>query len=373
MNCLFLSYWYPSQSNPLKGVYIKKHAHAIAANGVNMHILSLVIEHSSSLYSKEVLEFKDEKNIPNTQILIRSKYYKIFHLLLFFQKHLVTKAFNKINREFKAQIIHSNVLYPAAILGSHLSGKFQIPHVITEHWSKVNQFMSKSLYATQGKMAYESAKKITVVSVFLRDRIKQYIDLNKTQVIPNVIRSEIFHYNEKAQVADKISFTMVAHWQKPKRPDLIFESLNEFSKHTTKTITLNVIGEGTLLNELRSKTWSFQINYLGNKPADLLAEILQQSDYFLHASEIETFSIVIAEALATGTPTLASNAGAIPELINENNGILCNNSVNDWLKGLIQLTENKYDHRSISESSAKYSEKIIGNKFKEMYETVLKH
>jgi glycosyltransferase involved in cell wall biosynthesis len=350
---------------------VKKHAHAIASAGCQVHVLSLVIENSTGFYSKEVLKFNDEINIANTQILIRSRFYKFFHLMLFFQKHLVSKAFKEIEVEFKPQLIHSNVLYPAAILGHHLSKKHHLPHVITEHWSKVNEFMQKSLYAGKGKIAYSKAKAITVVSGFLRTRIQSHIDLSKTHLVPNVIRSDVFTFSEKKNNANELQFTAVAHWQKPKRPDLIFRSLNEFARTSSKKIILNVIGEGTLVNELKATDWLFTINYLGNKPAKELASILQNSNYFLHASEIETFSIVIAEALATGTPVLASNKGAIPELINTGNGVLCENTIEDWLVGLKKLTETKFEHKIISENSTKFSETSIGNQFKKIYSEIL--
>ena len=153
-------------------------------------------------------------------------------------------------------------------------------------------------------------------------------------------------------------------------PDLIFKALNEFSKNAVKKITLNVVGEGYLIEELKKSRWNFTINYLGNLSPQKLAEIHQQSDYFLHASDIETFSIVIAEALATGTPVLASRAGAISELMNEDNGILSENTNESWLEGLKKITQKNYNHKLISKNSDSFSLLKIGNKFKELYDSL---
>jgi len=43
---------------------------------------------------------------------------------------------------------------------------------------------------------------------------------------------------------------------------------------------------------------------------------------FVVFSDTETFSCVTAEALCTGLPVIASRAGALPELVDEKNGIL---------------------------------------------------
>ena len=61
----------------------------------------------------------------------------------------------------------------------------------------------------------------------------------------------------------------------------------------------------------------YSINYTGNISKEKIVEILHDSDFFVHASYIETFSLVIAEALSTGTPVIASNVGAIPEFVNK--------------------------------------------------------
>lgn len=353
-------------------MFVKKHAHAAAVEN-DVYVLSLVIENSNEFYKKEILNFKDERGLSNTQIVIRSKYYKLFHLLLFFQYRLLKKEANKIISEFKPQIIHSNVLYPAAILGYKLSKAYHLPHIITEHWSKVNKFMSKSLYAGSGKKAYLQAKAVTVVSGFLKENILSFIDPIHTHVIPNVVNTSLFNYKPKTNHSDTITFTIVAHWTNPKRPDLVFYGLNKFANHTTKKIVLNVIGEGPLMQEQKTKIWQFKINYLGNKPPQELVGILLASDYFLHASEIETFSIVIAEALSTGTPVLASNVGAISELINSSNGVLTLNTIDAWEKGLIQLCNAKFDHAQIAESTKKFSEKNIGEQFTRLYEAALKN
>lgn len=370
MKVLFISYWYPSKNNPLKGVFVKKHAFAAAVEN-EVYILSLVIENSTKFYKKEILNFKDERGLNNTQIIISSKYYKLFHLLLFFQYRLLKIEATKIVAGFKPQIIHSNVLYPAAILGYKLSKHYTLPHIITEHWSKVNKFMGKSLYARMGKKAYSQAKAVTVVSDFLKENILTYIDPLRTHVVPNVVYTSLFSFKPKAICSDTITFTIVAHWTNPKRPDLVFYGLNKFANHTTKKIVLNVIGEGYLIHELKTKIWQFKVNYLGNKTPYELADTLQKSDYFLHASEIETFSIVIAEALSTGTPVLASNVGAISELINETNGVLTTNTVENWEKSLITLTGKQFNHELIANSTEKFSEKNIGEQFTRIYKRII--
>jgi glycosyltransferase involved in cell wall biosynthesis len=373
MKVLFISSWYPNSINPLKGLFVKKHAQAILKAGVDLQVLALTVNPSEKYYEKKIYITTDEAGLITHNIELNSRFHKFLHVDRFWQYGILKGYYlKKIKPQFKPDIIHSNVLYPAAVLGYKLSKREKVPHIITEHWSKVDKFMNTSLYANIGKKTYHFAKHITVVSDFLRKSISKHLnDPKKIEVVPNVINAAHFYFKEKNSKEDRITFCCVAQWRKPKRPDLIFNALNYLGKQLNKKIILNVVGEGHLINELKSKKWSFEINYLGNMDSEHLAGVLHHSDFFLHASDMETFSIVIAEALATGTPVLASQVGAVNELINTSNGFSIDNSAESWANGLFKLIEKRdFDHRQIAEQAKKFSEERIGQQFKELYEKV---
>jgi glycosyltransferase involved in cell wall biosynthesis len=371
MKVLFIASWYPNGTDPLKGIFVKKHAEAIKKADVEIEVLAITVSNSTKFYEKKITKTRDEAGIVTHLIELNSKFYKFIHVDLFLQFGVMKNYYDKIVKPtFKPDIIHSNVLFPAAILGYKLAGKEKLPHVITEHWSKVDKFFSKSLYSGIGKKAYSSANYVTVVSDFLKRSLsKHFTDPSKIKVVPNVIDTSVFSFREKSS-GGKIIFCCVAHWNGVKRPDLIFNSLNEFSKKSSRPVQLKVVGEGILLEQLKNNKWDFETSYLGNLNRNDLASVLHSADYFLHASETETFSIVIAEALATGTPVLASNVGAIPELINKENGFLCNNTINSWSECLMKLTATEFDNKKIAEQAHNFGLEKIGNKFLDLYRSI---
>lgn len=368
MKVLFISAWYPNSVHPLKGIFVKKHATFIQSAGHEIQVVAITVSPSPKTFERKIYKETDEHGIITHHIELNSRFYKWIHLNLFFQYSAISKYIEKtVIPEFKPEIIHSNVLYPAGILGYKLAKRYNLPHVITEHWSKVDKFMSGSVFSYIGKKAYNNAKAVTVVSEFLKKSISKHIEnTSRIKIVPNVINNKVFSYKPKLKGSD-IVFTCVAHWTHPKRPDLIFNALNEISKTSDQKFKLNVVGEGPLLEQLKPLKWNFEIQYLGNLMPENLAKILQTSDYFLHASTIETFSIVIAEALATGTPVLASNVGAIPELVNNTNGYLTDNTVNAWIQNLHQLLKVNYDHAAIAQQAQKYSGENVGKLFSEAY------
>jgi L-malate glycosyltransferase len=371
MKVLFIASWYPNSINPLKGIFVKKHAAAIKASGVEIEVLALTVG-PGKFFQVKVDTAIDEYGITTHKIEFNSWFYKLIHLDIFLQFGFLKKLYYKrIVQKFKPDIIHSNVLYPAAIMGDRLAKKESLPHIITEHWSGVDKFMNKSLYARAGKKAYGSAKYVTVVSSFLKKSISKHIpDSNKIKVIPNVVDSNVFYFKPK-QKREKLVFCCVAHWTGPKRPDLLFSALERFAAVGSFQFRLDVIGEGPLLDKMKETKWNFEINYLGSKFKEEIADCLRASDYFLHASNMETFSIVIAEAFSTGTPVLASNTGAIPELVNVTNGILCDNTIESWLEGLKLITRKKFDNEHISLNSERFAPKNVGDAFKELYSSLI--
>ncbi|MEO8536538.1 MAG: glycosyltransferase, partial [Betaproteobacteria bacterium] len=53
-----------------------------------------------------------------------------------------------------------------------------------------------------------------------------------------------------------------------------------------------------------------------------LARILASADGFVHAGDQETFGLVLIEAMACGRGVVAANAGAMPEIVTPDVGVL---------------------------------------------------
>lgn len=88
---------------------------------------------------------------------------------------------------------------------------------------------------------------------------------------------------------------------------------------------LIVGGGGELLEELKHLSErlgiSARTHWLGNWPDPV--SLLQASDIFILSSVGEAFGLVLAEAMACGTPVVGSRSGAIPEVVeHERTGLL---------------------------------------------------
>ena len=119
---------------------------------------------------------------------------------------------------------------------------------------------------------------------------------------------------------------------------------------------LKVIGSGPLLDQLSLKYQSGQIEFLGYKNWDEIKPILKSARFLVSPSEcFEVLGLSNIEALCLGVPILGANIGAIPELINEQNGILFDTGNDIDLKDKIDFFfnegKNRFDRKRISKIS----------------------
>jgi glycosyltransferase involved in cell wall biosynthesis len=131
-----------------------------------------------------------------------------------------------------------------------------------------------------------------------------------------------------------------------------------------------MIGGGNKTEELKDlcNSKGLQSNFVGYLNKQSIVKYLQKSDYFIHASTIETFGIVTAEALFCGTPVICSNVGALPELINDSNGVLCENTLDKWVEGLKEVINIKFNNAEIAKKiQSKFSKEIIANNISDIY------
>jgi glycosyltransferase involved in cell wall biosynthesis len=376
MNILFFTFWYPNPSVPYKSIFVKEHAKAIKLAGVNITVLVFDIEKSNRLFNKRFEKFVDENGIPTHIIHVESLFYKFIYAFPPLA-YIITSSYFKKNILVGGSLdfIHSNVIAPCGIVGYWLSKKYSIPHIITEHWSKMDKFMRLNIFSYAAKRAYLKALCITVVSDFLEKMVSKYAPKDKKIVIiPNVVNTNIFCYSPKIETGT-LNFTAIATWTPPKLPFLIVEALNEVSLKTKQNIELNIVGEGSQIEKLKdlSSSLNYKINLIGRLSKEEIAKLLNRTDYFVHASEIETFSVVVAEALCTGTPVIASDVGALPELVKPPvNGVLCTNNPQEWVNGITKALSIEFDHKAISSAiSDKVALKPVGVKFLSVYNAVI--
>jgi len=372
---LIISFWNPTDINPQQGIFIQDQAAAVCSQRENIFFLQVNVLPSKDLFiRKEVIESEFFKNRRIT-INLYSLLWKFYYLNPWHLAGIISRILKKSFPEIRPELIHSNVIFPCGIVAYLLSQKICCKTVISEHWSKVGKLLKHPLYSRIALKAYSKSSSVISVSKFLAARIEKLTGCKNISVIPNIVDTRLFSYKTKEKfIGTNLICTCVASWRLPKRLDLIIDSLSEYAGESGFRISLNVVGNGSQADSMKATKVNdnLTIKWHGYLDKQSIAVLLKESHLFLHASEIETFSIVTAEALSTGTPVLASNKGALPELIHEHNGMLTENNLQDWIKKEGEIIHRTFDYETIArENQKRFSPESVGKSILEVYNKVL--
>jgi glycosyltransferase involved in cell wall biosynthesis len=322
LKVLFITPWYPSKENTVNGIFVKEHAKAVSLYN-DIVIIHMLETYSSSMYCYETSDFLED-GIRT----IRVKYHKtvIPKLTCFIYLFSIWRILRKIlKEEFRPDVIHAHIFsagMPAVIIGK----LFRIPVVITEHFGA---FVCRTLSKRQVKkarFAMRRAKMILPVSDALKKGIELYEINNRFQIVPNVVDTNIFHYDvqNKKDIAIK-KILLVALLSPVKGVPYFFQALLILKKKRNDFF-LDIIGDGPNRKEYESLALTLGIDdkicFHGIKSKQEIAEFMDKSHFFVLPSLSETFGVVLIEALASGLPVIATNEGGPNEIITKEVGIL---------------------------------------------------
>lgn len=356
----------------MAGIFIKKHAQAVAMHQ-DLVVLAFTLNPGKKLYQLEKTTFRDEAGIETHQLHIETRFYKLVYMLLPLHYLLLKRYIREhISTTRTISTVHANVLFPCGIVGYWLSKRLRAKFLISEHWSKVNKFFKVSLYAAFGKKAYAQASAITCVSGQLAKTVASHTRNPKVFIVPNVIDSREFYYDPGVQKKEQLSFIAVAHWGREKNPFLFLDALEQLQREKTlQNFQVTLVGEGPKITLVQQGTYSFKIEFKGRLSAPEVRQELNASHVFLHGSDFETFSVIIAEALMCGLPAIVSPVGISEEVINAANGFIAQNTVADWKEKIMRCVSTSYDARTIAEQlKGKYDLATVAAQFAAVYQSV---
>ncbi len=126
--------------------------------------------------------------------------------------------------------------------------------------------------------------------------------------------------------------------------DVLLKAAAIYERQLSSVQTI-MVGYGALWDKMRTlqKELGLKgVHFLGHQSQDKVARINNAADVSIVPSRVEPFGLVAIEALACGTPVVATNAGGLPDFINEDVGALVPIDDPDSLaKAIIHEIENK--------------------------------
>jgi glycosyltransferase involved in cell wall biosynthesis len=371
---LFLSSWYPTPANPTHGIFVQRHARA-----VSLHNDVLVLHISASVNSDEEFEVCES---PFQEVLLgyeKPPIHKISKYL--FLKRQYENAFLQLQKKWGLpDIVHLNVVFPLAPIALSVCKKWNIPLVVTEHWTGylADDGNYKGLiqkYLTKKTIRF--ARAVLPVTRHLENEMKRHGLSGKYFPIPNVVDTDFFHPVESVQKSETVFLHLSSLDERQKNPRSIiqaFQLLNAEHQHTR----LVMAGDGENIYELEKFAEQLGLNgkvdFFYRPQKEKLLQLIQYCDVMVLNSNFENLPVVLLEALCCGKPVISSNVGGISEYINTDNGILFSPpGFHELHKAMsvFLLQRNNFDSKKIRQFAIEnFSMQIVSEKINRIYNTL---
>ena len=230
---------------------------------------------------------------------------------------------------FSPEVIHIHSPGPLGIWARWWAQKNNVPVVTTVHGTPDFSasylpfpYLTKKIARTIGwafwKWFLRSSQNIVAPSYFIVEALKK-IGYSKNVVrIPFWIRS----YNRKRTTSkkntQKVQFLFFGRLDPDKNLPFLIES---WAQTTTSEKQLTIAGrslEGqkeSLLELAKKHNCLHSITILGTVSEKQKEALFEKTDFFVMPSKVEVQSIVTLQAALSGTPVLAANASALPEIV----------------------------------------------------------
>ncbi len=351
MKLFIIPSWYPTKLYPKSGSFFRERAQILHQSEFKIHVINSTIHPLQDIVKqskilKNSTEFIDKFGFSTLQIEAINTAPKYENGAFSQQKKNWNNLFQ--NAIEKYDVPDYVLIYSSIWAGVSLVETLQemnIPMGVSEHMKEFilpNGFTKKQLDGIQ--RCYNHASFIAATSKPLLEKMKsQFPDFQtKMTLIPNPVDTNLFKSNNNKPKKAITPFHFIAcglFRHEKEFPNLI----NAFSQVAkTNDCLLTLVGEGQQENLLRKLVEKLnlekRVTFSGYLPPIKLVEEMTKSHALVLSSSVETFGMVIVEAMACGLPVVATRCGGPEFTIHEKTGILVEpNNVNSLANGMVKM------------------------------------
>jgi glycosyltransferase involved in cell wall biosynthesis len=326
---LFLTSWYPVDSNLNHGIFIRNHAIALS----KFRKVVVVYAYSSDQGPHyDIHQLKINDNLTEYRIRYTKPSFNLKPFSSAIQYLKLKKAHRLLIGQLKKQkikisAIQINVIFPVALVMDLYKEAFSVPFTVLEHWSgytpQDGNYNGRTLKRVTEK-CINTAIKIWHISDPQKTAMLQHGLKGNFELIYNAVDADLFvpavkqnkrikllHVSSLVEREKNISGTLVA-----------LKSLQQKGFDFDFTVIGGEKEEMKAAKELTDKLKLKNIEFIGIQKPEVVAQYMQQSTALILFSHFEGMPVVVLEALSCGLPVIASKVGQLPYIITNEFGVL---------------------------------------------------
>lgn len=217
-------------------------------------------------------------------------------------------------------LIDSHYFYPDGVAAALLGRRFGRPVVITARGSDLNLIAEYALPRRMIRWAADQAAGLITVSRALQQRLLALgVAADKVRVLRNGVDLELFHPSDRAAVRARLglegpTLLSVGNLVANKGHDLVIRALASLPEH--RLLIVGTGPEAAALDALSRRLGvAERVRLVGAVPHAELGQYYGAADALVLATVREGWPNVLLEAMACGTPVIATAVGGVPEIV----------------------------------------------------------
>jgi N-acetyl-alpha-D-glucosaminyl L-malate synthase BshA len=230
----------------------------------------------------------------------------------------------------------------------------RLPFVTTLHGTDITLVGLDRSYLPITRFSIQESDGVTSISKYLKDKTVEDFEIARPiEVIPNFVNCDVYTpYNDEAVRSEarrrlaNPGEAILIHLSNFRPVKRVTDVVKVFARVVEQVpARLVLVGDGPDRSAAEWLAHELQINdkihFLGKQ--ERVNELLPLADLMVMPSQLESFGLAALEAMACRVPTIATNVGGVPELIDAGvNGLLFPvGDVDNMAEGAIELLKNR--------------------------------
>jgi glycosyltransferase involved in cell wall biosynthesis len=242
----------------------------------------------------------------------------------------VRREVDRLRRRFPFDLIHAHMIYPEGAVARRLASRYGVPFVVSEHAPWTERWFEHAAVRRDALAAARAASSLVAVSTSVQRTIASYIgDSKQIPVVPVGVDADLFRLGPRERRADQILFVGWINYMKG--VDVLLQAMQRLVRSGRPGRLLVVGGavyRNTRLQEERLRALAAslalgdRVTFLGPKSHTEVARLMGESAVVVLPSRAESFGAVLVEALACGTPVVATRCGGPEDIVTDEVGLL---------------------------------------------------
>lgn len=295
LRILLLSNMWPGIHDPVFGVFISRHVQALREAGASVRVVA----------NRDARTGRLRTPLKYLSLLMRS----------------LAAAMSG-----SYDVVVGHFLYPTAAIASAAARVARVPYAVVAHGTDVRSLERSSRIGRMCRTAVRRADARIAVSGVLADRLRVAAEL------PNSARVDVVHMGVDTAVFGPDDHARAGLGLSGEERVLLFAGklvpvkgidvgLRAFAqlRAAGHADALVIVGDGPLAGALREEARALGCNdsvrFVGQVTQPELAQWMAAADVFVLPSHDEGRGLVLLEAMACGTPCVASDVGGVPETL----------------------------------------------------------